>query len=150
MRFLLIASTLALLTTPIYAAKCVVALEATDTMQFSKKEIVVDASCKKLELTLKHVGKLPKSAMGHNFVLTKTEDVSKVGADAIAAGLANEYLPKDRSKIIAATKLLGGGEIDTITFDISKLNHAASYTYFCSFPGHIGLMKGRFIIKKGS
>ena len=53
------------------AAGCDVAIEANDAMQFNKPSIAVPASCKQFTVNLKHVGKLPKAAMGHNWVLTK-------------------------------------------------------------------------------
>ncbi|MCP4237751.1 MAG: azurin, partial [Aestuariibacter sp.] len=45
------------------------------------------------------------------------------------------------------TKIIGGGEQDTVTFDMSKLSSAEDYTFFCSFPGHFAIMKGSFIVK---
>ena len=46
-------------------------------------------------------------------------------------------------EVIVHTKMLGGGESDTITF-IAPEN--GFYTYICSFPGHWGLMKGKLIV----
>ena len=40
------------------------------------------------------------------------------------------------------TKVIGGGESDSVTFDVSKLAAGQDYTYFCSFPGHFAMMKG--------
>ncbi|WP_256377550.1 plastocyanin/azurin family copper-binding protein [Pedobacter sp. L105] len=42
------------------------------------------------------------------------------------------------------TKLIGGGESDTIMFTI---NEKGTYDYVCSFPGHSALMKGKLIIE---
>ena len=54
---------------------CKVDIAGTDQMQFDKKEIAVAADCTEVEVTLKHTGKLPAQAMGHNWVLAKTADL---------------------------------------------------------------------------
>jgi azurin len=41
---------------------------------------------------LKHIGKLPKAAIGHNWVLTKAADAQAVAADGVAAGLPGNYV----------------------------------------------------------
>ncbi|MNF19483.1 Azurin [compost metagenome] len=46
------------------------------------------------------------------------------------------------ARVIAHTKVIGGGEKDSVTFDVSKLAAGTAYTYFCSFPGHFAMMKG--------
>ena len=48
---------------------CKVDIAGTDQMTFDKKEIAVAADCTEVEVTLKHTGKLPVQAMGHNWVL---------------------------------------------------------------------------------
>lgn len=121
---------------------CKVEIAGTDQMQFDKKEIVIAPDCTEVELTLKHSGKLPAQAMGHNWVLTKTADVAPVATDGLTAGLANQYLKKDDARVIAHTKVIGGGQSDTIKFPVSKLTKGGAYTYFCSFPGHSSIMKG--------
>ena len=45
-----------------------VVVEANDQMQFNKKAFEIKAG-DSIKLTLKHVGKLPKIAMGHNLVI---------------------------------------------------------------------------------
>ena len=55
----------------------------------------------------------------------------------------NEYIA-DGDDAIAYTKLIGGGESDTIIFDAPL---KGSYTYICSFPGHYGVMKGVLVVK---
>ncbi len=126
---------------PAWAA-CEATIEGNDMMQFNTKEIVVDKSCKEFTLTLKHTGKLAKAAMGHNWVLAKDADVKDLAADSAKAGPAKDYLVDGDARIIAHTKLIGGGETDSVTFDVSKLAAGEKYTYFCSFPGHWAVMKG--------
>ncbi len=83
---LLIASAL-LVAGPVLAAdNCEVDVESNDAMQFNTKSIAVPASCKQFKVNLKHVGKLPKAAMGHNWVLGKTADVQGIANDGMAAG----------------------------------------------------------------
>lgn len=121
-----------------------IAIKGSDAMQFDLKEIKVKAG-QKVKLTLTHSGKLAKAAMGHNFVLLKEGvDVAAFGGKA-AAARETDYIPKsEAANIIAHTKLLGGGETDTITFTAPK---KGKYTFICSFPGHYALMKGDFIVE---
>jgi azurin len=68
-------------------------------------------------LKFSHVGKLPKEAMGHNVVILKAGvDVDKFAQKA-AASPKTEYLhPESAKDIVAKTKLIGGGQKDTIIF----------------------------------
>jgi azurin len=121
---------------------CKVEIAGTDQMQFDKKEIVIAPDCTQVELTLKHSGKLATQVMGHNWVLTKTPDVAGVANDGMGAGLAKQYIKAGDTRVLAHTKVVGGGQSDTITFPTSKLTKGGAYTYFCSFPGHSAVMKG--------
>ena len=111
-------------------------------MQFDKKELAVATDCTQVKVTLTHTGKLPASAMGHDWVLVKTEDVTPVANAGAAAGLSNNYLQPGDKRVIAATKVIGGGQSTSVTFPASALQKGQSYTYFCTFPGHNALMKG--------
>lgn len=141
-RKLVVASVLALLSAPLLAAECSVEVQGTDQMTFDVKEIKVSKSCKTFTVNLKHAGQLPKNVMGHNWVLSKTSDLSGIAADGIAAGVDKNYLKPDDARVIAHTKLVGGGESDSVSFDVAKLATGESYEFFCSFPGHSSLMKG--------
>ena len=123
---------------------CKLEITGTDAMQFDKKELSVAGDCTQVEVTLHHSGKLPAQAMGHNWVLAKTADVAGVSSDGIAAGFANDHIKKGDARVIAHTKIVGGGQTTTVTFPTSKLKAGESYTYFCSFPGHSSIMKGAF------
>ncbi len=132
-----------LLATPaVMASDCAVTVESNDAMQFNVKSLQVPSSCKSFDITLKHVGKLPKTAMGHNVVITKTADVAAVAKDGISAGVANDYLKTGDGRVLAHSKLIGGGESDTLTLDVGKLAAGENYSFFCSFPGHASMMKG--------
>lgn len=119
-----------------------ITVEANDRMQFDTKEIKVKSG-DKITLTLKHVGKLPKQAMGHNWVLLKEGVVVKDFAMEAMKAKDNDYLPKDSEDILAATALLGGGESDTITFEAPA---KGTYTFICTFPGHYGIMQGTLVV----
>lgn len=136
------ATVLALASAPVLAAECSVDIAGNDQMQFNKKEITVSKSCKQFTVNLKHPGTLAKNVMGHNWVLTKQADMQGAVNDGMAAGLDNNYVKKDDARVIAHTKVIGGGETDSVTFDVSKLAAGQDYAYFCSFPGHFALMKG--------
>lgn len=123
---------------------CKVDVSSTDQMTFDKKEISVAADCTSVEVTLKHVGKMPVQQMGHNWVLTKTADAQPVANDGLSAGLPNDHIKKGDTRVIAHTKLIGGGQTTSVTFPTSALKKGEAYTFFCSFPGHIALMKGTF------
>lgn len=120
------------------------ALEANDQMQFSKNELKAVAG-KEITLTLKNVGTVDKSVMGHNVVILKEgTDVTAFATKASAAKVT-DYIPASESaSIIAHTRLLGPGESDTIKFTIAK---KGTYDYICSFPGHYALMKGKLIVE---
>lgn len=127
-----------------YAKTCDVTVEGNDAMQYNTKEIKL-AGCSEVKLTLKHVGKLPKAAMGHNVVFSTKADMSSVVSDATKAGPTKDYLPTG-SKVIATTKLIGGGESDTITFKTDKFKKGTEYVFFCTFPGHSAVMNGKVIL----
>jgi azurin len=112
-------------------------------MQFDTSEIKVEAG-QTVVLTLKHVGKLPKAAMGHNWVLlTKGTDINSFGAEASKAA-GNDYIPEGTNKVIVNTKLIGGGQETTIEFTAPE---KGTYDFICSFPGHYAMMKGKFIVE---
>jgi len=125
---------------------CKLEITGTDAMQYDKKELSVAADCTQIEVTLHHSGKLPAQAMGHNWVLAKTADVSGIASDGVGAGFAKDHIKDGDARVIAHTKIVGGGQSTSVTFPMSKLKKGESYTYFCSFPGHSSIMKGAFKI----
>ena len=118
-------------------------LEGNDLMQYDKKELKVKEGST-VTLTLKHVGKMAKEVMGHNFVLLKPGTDLATFANSAMTAVDNEYIPKDTDRVIVSTKMLGGGESTTITFEAPAIG---TYDYICSFPGHYGLMQGKFIVE---
>lgn len=125
-----------------FGQACETTVLATDAMKYDTKHIAVPASCKAFTVTLKHTGRLAKSVMGHNWVLTQPDQAHAVASDGISAGLANNYLVADDKRVIAATKVIGSGEEASVTFDVDTLKSDQPYTFFCSYPGHISMMMG--------
>lgn len=124
--------------------KVLVVLSSDDRMKFDKSTIEVYEG-QSVQLTLKHTGKMSKQSMGHNFVLlAKDVDVNAFGQKAASAS-SSEYIPQEeKTDIIAHTRLIGGGESDQIEFTAPA---KGTYDFICSFPGHYGIMKGKFIVK---
>lgn len=123
---------------------CKLEIAGDDKMQFDKKELAIAGDCTEVELTLKHTGKLPAQQMGHNWVLVKTADVTAVSTAGMTAGLDKNYLPPGDKRVLAATKVIGGGQSTTVKFPTTLLKKGESYTYVCTFPGHYTIMKGIF------
>lgn len=146
-RKLVAVSLLTLASGHLLAAECSVTVDSTDQMSFSTKAIEIDKSCKTFTVNLTHSGSLPKNVMGHNWVLSKEADAPAIASEGMSAGADKDYLKADDQRIVAHTKLIGAGEKDSVTFDVSKLDPAEKYQFFCSFPGHISIMKGAVTLK---
>ena len=66
-----------------------VVLQSDDNMKFDKSEIRVKLG-QTVKLTLKHIGTMPKTAMGHNFVLLKKGvDLAEFGNGCATAKAPN-------------------------------------------------------------
>ena len=120
-----------------------ITITGNDQMQFNMAEMKVKAG-QTVRVTLKHVGKMDKNVMGHNWVLLAMgTEINEFGGSAVEAK-ATDYVPANTTQVIAHTKLLGGGESDTIEFVAPA---AGTYDFICSFPGHFAIMKGKFIVQ---
>ena len=145
----LVAAQALLLSTPAAAADDACKLEITgnDQMQYDKKELAVPATCKQVTLTIHHGGQLPAAAMGHNWVLVGTPDLTAVANAGMGAGLPSNYVGADDKRVLAHTKVVGGGQSDTITFSTASLKAGGDYSYLCTFPGHWMVMNGQMIVE---
>ena len=132
---------------PAQAQDCAATIDGNDAIQFNLSEMTVSSSCESYTLTLRHVGSLAANVMGHNWVLTTTADYESVAMAGQSAGMDNDYVPAGDARVIAATAIIGGGEETSVTFDASALEPGGDYTYFCSFPGHYVLMKGKLVVE---
>jgi azurin len=141
MKKVLLVLTLAILSVTSFA-QTKITVESSDQMKYNVSEIKVKAG-ESVTLTLKNVGKMPIQAMGHNLViLQKGTNVAQFATSAGNAK-ATGYVPVDSKAIIAATKLIGGGQSSTITF---KAPTKGTYDFICTFPGHFIVMKGKLIV----
>tara|TARA_B110000014_G_scaffold110732_1_gene75890 strand:- start:180 stop:632 length:453 start_codon:yes stop_codon:yes gene_type:complete len=129
-----------------FSADCEQVIEGNDALQFNSKAMTVSAACETITITLNHTGQLPANIMGHNWVLTKSSDFMPVAQAGGAAGLENDYVPQNDARVIAYSKIIGGGESTTVTFSASALSSNESYTFFCSFPGHYAIMQGSLTV----
>lgn len=132
---------------PLWAAECSIDVHANDQIQYDTNAINVDRGCTTFTVNLIHTGQLAKNVMGHNWVLTTANDMTGVLADGAGAGLDNNYLKPGDSRVIAHTKVIGGGEKDSASFDVARLKGGEQYMFFCSYPGHSALMKGTLSLK---
>lgn len=126
---------------------CATEIEGNDSMQYNVGSITVPASCSEFKITLKHTGKMPVTAMGHNVVITKSADMQAVATDGVAAGAAANYVKAGDARVVAQTKMVGGGESTSVSFAVSKIKDGGPYQFFCSFPGHSALMKGTIAVQ---
>ena len=129
-----------------HAEDCHLTVEANDMMQFSQKTLEVPPSCAEVELTLTHVGKQPAGVMGHNWVLTRAADLTGVAIAGQNAGRGHNYQAPGDKRILAATRIIGGGESTTVTFDATALRSGETYAFFCTTPGHSAIMRGSVIV----
>ncbi|MBL6591527.1 MAG: Azurin [Flavobacteriaceae bacterium] len=119
-----------------------VTINSTDQMLFDRSVIKVKSGMP-VNLTLNHTGQIAKEFMGHNFVLLKEgTDVDDFAQRAMVAK-DSDYIPVG-DETYAYTKMLGGGESDSITFDSPE---PGTYIYLCTFPGHYQVMRGEFIVE---
>jgi azurin len=121
-----------------------IGLTGNDMMQYSTKELKVKSGVQ-VTLTMRHIGKMDLKVMGHNFVLLKPGiEIPAFSLEAANAGEAEDWIPNEGKDVIAHTKMIGGGQSTSITFTAPA---AGIYDFICSFPGHSGLMKGKFIVE---
>ncbi|WP_145003735.1 azurin [Pseudomonas oryzihabitans] len=128
------------------AASCEATIDGTDMMTYSVQTLEAGRNCQTFTLHLTHSGNMPKSVMGHNWVLAKASDAEAIDVDGGSAGFDQDYLKPKDPRVIAHTRLIGGGETDSVTFSLAALQSDEAYEFFCSFPGHRTLMKGVFKI----
>ncbi|VXC55820.1 MULTISPECIES: plastocyanin/azurin family copper-binding protein [Bacteroidota] len=115
-----------------------------DDMKFDKTELKVKEG-QTVKLILKHTGKAPIEAMGHNVVILAQGTDFNAFANAAINAKDNDYIPKEMEKaVITKTDMIGGGQTTEITFTAPA---KGSYDFLCSFPGHYIYMKGKFIVE---
>jgi azurin len=123
----------------------VIRITANDAMQFDVKEITA-APGERLTVTFTNIGKMPKQAMAHNWVLLKPMTDTDVNTFGMAASAkAPTYLPDDQAAVVAHTRLLGPGESDTVSVQVPSAT--GDYPFICTFPGHFAIMRGKLVVR---
>lgn len=81
----------------------------------------------------------------HNWILIKGGDAEAAAIvnAGLSAGSAANYLPADKSNILAESPLANGNETVEVTFTAPA---AGTYLYICTVPGHYPLMQGKLIV----
>lgn len=117
-----------------------------DTLKFDITEMRAKPG-ERLSVTLVNKGKTPKFSMGHNWVLLAAGVDEKAFVVVAAESPTTDYVPAARkADILAATKLLGPDEKDTVTFNAPTA--PGKYVFICSFPGHLQVgMQGVLIVE---
>lgn len=128
-------------------ADCATVIEGNDAMQYDVGSIAVPTSCTEFKITLRHTGRMPVTAMGHNVVIAAAADMQAVAAEGMGAGAEAGYVKPDDPRVIAHTDMIGGGETTSVSFPVDKLRGGGPYEFFCSFPGHVALMKGTIAVE---
>ena len=145
--FFLITLSFLTITLPSLADNCSLDIEANGMMQFSTDSIVIDSSCSSYDINLKNTGTLDVALAGHNIVISKKNDFEYLTSIVNPSnGIDEGYLPKD-GKVIYKTKFLGPNETITLNIDPNKFSSNEEYTFWCSFLGHWGVMKGTLSVK---
>jgi azurin len=123
----------------------VITLKATDDMKYDITSITAKPG-EQLLVKLVNVGKIPKFAMAHNFVLLQKGANAKAFADAAMKAQATAYIPAAlKGQVLASTALAGPGETVQVTFTAPTA--PGKYEFICSFPGHFAAgMKGVLVV----
>jgi heme exporter protein C len=117
---------------PATVADCATTIEGNDAMQYNADSITIPASCTQFTITLKHAGAMAVNVMGHNVVVAKEADMAGIAADGMS--LTPEHVKPDDARIIAHTRMVGGGESASVTFDVVRWFHQlGSPPYFDRF-----------------
>ena len=124
-----------------------VEITTTDAMKFSVTEMNARPG-EKLSVTLVNLGTTPKFSMGHNWVLISPGTDLPQFLQASAEAVTTDYVPAgaQKARILAASRLLGPNERDTVTF--TAPDTPGRYEFLCSFPGHYQVgMRGVLIVQ---
>jgi azurin len=119
----------------------VVEITGDDFMKFDVVKFEVKPG-QSVTVRLKNIGQLPKEAMAHNWVLLAKQAYTPSVVEAGIPHPETDYIAADQSfYVLAKTKLLGPGELDSVTFTAPR--EPGSYDYVCTFPQHYASgMKG--------
>ena len=121
-------------------------ITANDQMRYSTRKIEGKVGVP-MEITLKHIGKIPKASMSHNMVILKPDSMMAMISAKCSQAKDNNYIATDaesKAAILAYSPQLGPGETHVIKFTPTA---AGNYPYLCTFPGHFSEMNGIITVK---
>ncbi len=101
-----------------------------DAMRFDKDRLEAPAGAR---VTLRFTNGASANGMVHNAVVVIPGQADAVGRDAIGSNDPATWLKPNDPRVIAATRLIKGGESASVTFDVTA---PGDYTIICTFPGH--------------
>jgi azurin len=119
---------------------------ANDQMKFSVTHIDAHPG-ETIHVVLSNTGTMPKTVMGHNWVLLTAGTDPNTYANAAGAAAGENYQPKAHAdQVLASIPLLGPKKEGEVTFDAPLV--PGKYFYLCSFPGHCQAgMRGELVVK---
>src|SRR5690606_38220998 len=118
-RKFLVATALLALAPSAFAATCSADIVGNDAMKYNVANIDISKSCKTFTIHLRHAGKLAKNVMGHNVVIARAADMQGIDADGMKAGLAADYIKPGDARVVAHSKVVGGGEGTSFTVPVA-------------------------------
>lgn len=124
------------------AVECAVDISGGDSLSYSRASIAVPRACEAFTIRFAHRGIRPRETMGHNWVLSTLGHMQGVVDDGLIAGAQRHYLKPDDERVLASSRMLGGGESEELRFDTGRLRPDEVYVFFCTFPGHASRAKG--------
>lgn len=128
------------------AAKPGIQITGNDQMQYNLSEFTVKPGTSVI-IMFKNIGASPKQTMGHDLVLLSKGTEPLAFANAGIVHPENGFVdPGDQAKVLAATKILGPGEEDSLKFTAPA--DTGDYPFVCTFPGHASAgMKGNMHVR---
>ena len=131
--------------TPLNEPVTSITITGNDQMDFSPTRFIVPAG-EEITLTFQNIGSMPKERMGHNLAII--QGITANTFSSLSERFpGNEYIaPEYEDHVIAATRVLGPGEEETITF--TAPSEPGEYPFVCSFPGHTSMgMVGVMVVE---
>jgi azurin len=127
-------------------ATTTIELTGNDSMKFNVTSFTVKPG-EVVHVWLSNVGTLPKTVMGHNWILLKAGKDGAAYSSAAANAKDEDFQPKALAgDVIASIGLLGARQNGDVTFTAPTV--PGKYVYLCSFPAHFQVgMHGVMIVK---
>jgi azurin len=116
-----------------------VAVDSTPGIAYEETAITLPAAGGPVTFNNKSTG------LQHNWVLVRGGDDVAAQVDAAGSADPSDYVPDGDPNVVVATKLLNGGQNETVTVPALP---AGQYLYICTYPGHYTAgMKGTLTVE---